>query len=215
MIGMQNKHMISMNSLSLMIKDTTKVVRRVLGKGHYLAVAVLAALIYGVFYMFFTGIIQISLQPIPETIKVPHVSVLIQGPIGTVPWITIYPDRYTVFSMTGSAILSTFLNSLLIGIASALVLFRYKVSKFIGCQCKSTGGSTSLAGVLPSIFSVFACCGGGLLVAIFGFGILASLLAFGSIFSVIGIVILAYSVFLNAKAIKENLFASKKNLYDF
>jgi hypothetical protein len=35
-----------------MIKDTTKVVQRVLDKGHYLAVAIVAALIYSAFYMF-------------------------------------------------------------------------------------------------------------------------------------------------------------------
>jgi len=200
----------------MIIKDTIKTVQRVLGKGHYLAVAVVVALIYGVFYMFFTGIIQITAEEIPETIKIPHVYILLNGQIGLVPWITVYPDRHTVFSMTFAAMLSTFLNSVLVGIASALILYRYKVSKFIQCQCKSTGGSISLAGVLPSIFSVFACCGGGLLVAIFGVGILASLRTYGSMFSVIGIVILAYAIFLNAKVIRENLYTNKNlNLFDF
>jgi len=217
MAGEQNKHLISMNSPSpsIMIKDTIKVVQRVLGKGHYLAVAVVVAVVYSVIYMFFTGIIQTTAEPIQETIKIPHVSVTLRGEIGTVPWIVIYPDRYTVFSMTFSAMLSTLLNSVLVGIASALIFYRYRVSKFIQCQCKSTGGSISLAGVIPSIFSVFACCGGGILVAIFGFGALASLRLFGPLFSIAGIAILAYGVFLNAKAIKENLFTSKNNLYDF
>lgn len=204
-----------MSSASPIIKDTIKVVQRVLGKGHYLAVAVIVALIYSVFYMFFTGIIQTTPEPIQETIKIPQVRILLQGPIGTVPWIIVYPDRHTVFSMTFAAMLSTFLNSVLVGIASALILYRYRVSKFIQCQCKSAGGSISLAGVIPSIFSVFACCGGGLLLVIFGVGAFTSFRVFGPLFSVAGIVILAYGVFLNAKAIRENLYASKKNLYDF
>jgi hypothetical protein len=116
--------------------------------------------------------------------------------------------------MTFAAMLSTLGNSLLVGLNSALILYRYHVSKFIQCQCKSTGGSISLAGIIPSIFSVFACCGGGLLLAIFGFGALASLRLFGPLFSIAGIAILAYGLFLNTKAIRENLFASKKNLYD-
>lgn len=197
-----------------MIKDTTRVVQRALGKGHYLAVAVIVALIYSVFYMFFTGIIQTSPEPIQETIKIPYAKVIWRGEIGTVPWIVIYPDRHTVFSMTFAAMLSTFLNSSLVGINGALILYRYRVSKFIQCQCKSTGGSISLAGVIPSIFSVFACCGGGLLLVIFGFGALASFRLFGPLFSFAGIVILAYGVFLNSKAIRENLY-TKNNLYDF
>jgi hypothetical protein len=204
-----------MNSPSLTIKDTTRVVQRALGKGHYLAVAVIVALIYSVFYIFFTGIIQPTPEPIQETIKIPYVKVSWRGEIGTVPWIVIYPDRHTVFSMTFAAMLSTFLNSSLVGINGALILYRHRVSKFIQCQCKSTGGSISLAGIIPSIFSVFACCGGGLLLAIFGVGALASLRLFGPIFSIAGIVILAFGVFLNAKTIRENLYTSKKNLYDF
>jgi len=74
--------------------------------------------------MSFTGMIQTKPEPIQETIKVPHVSITMRGQFGTVPWITIYPDRYTVFSMTFAAMLSTLLNSSLVGLNSALILYR-------------------------------------------------------------------------------------------
>lgn len=204
-----------MNNGVVAINNTVRVLRRVLRKGHYLAIAIGIALTYGIFYMFFTGIIQTASEPIQETIRIPYVKVSWRGEIGTVPWIVIYPDRHTVFSMTFAAMLSTLGNSLLVGLNSALILYRYFVSRFIQCKCKSVRGSFSIAGVMPSLFSVFACCGGGLLVAIFGFGILASLRSYGSVFSVVGIAILAYGIFLNAKAISRDLYSNDKiRLFD-
>lgn len=198
------------NNDFVIISNTIKVVRRVLRKGHYLTIAIVIALAYVVFYMFLTGIIQVSPEEIPETIKIPHASVTMRGAIGVVPWIVIYPDKHTVFSMTFSAMLSTVLNSLLVGLNSTLILYRYFISRFIQCPCNSVCGSPSLAGLVPSAFSLFACCGGGLLVAVFGFGILPSLRPYGYVFSLIGIAALAYGLFLNTKAITRDLFSNDK-----
>ena len=183
----------------------------ILNKRDCKALAIVTGVAFAVFYIFFTGIITFSSIPIPEEIPVPYLHVITNGPIGKFPWIVAYLTRYSVFSMNLEAMISTILISLLVGINSALMLYRFRITKKAQCDCAS-GAPPFFASIVPASFSVFACCGGGLLLTIFGAGFMSALMPYGNLFSIISIIGLTAAMFVSSHGINFTLRSVGKDL---
>lgn len=187
-----------------LIRSTIDIVKYVSSRNYYRIPAILSGIAFAIFYMFFTGIIITSTRPIPDTIPIPffHIITKIAGvqAIGYVPWIIYYPNKYTVFSMNFSAMVSTVLIATLVAISVALLLYRRKLTKDYSCSCMS--GAPLLAGLIPGCFGIFACCGGGLVLSIFGPLFFASLFGLGGYLNTITILALLAGVFITARGIK-------------
>jgi hypothetical protein len=83
------------------------------------------SVLYAVVYAFANGMVFRSELPIPNTITLPQLEVLTVGPIGQVPWVIIYLDRYWIISVTLEAFLSWLALTALVGLnASALFYLR-------------------------------------------------------------------------------------------
>lgn len=111
------------------MQSTFATIQYILNERNCKAVAVVASVAFATFYIFFTGILTITSRPIPEEIPVPYLYVLTDDPIGKVPWIVAYLNRYSIFSINLEAMVATTLISLLVGANSALLLYRYKISR--------------------------------------------------------------------------------------
>lgn len=183
----------------------------VLKERKYRWVAIATSIAFALFYIFFTGIVTISSVPMPIERSLPYFRVITQGPIGQVPWIIAYLDRYTVFSMSPEAMISTIAISSLVGINSALLVYRFRAMKAFNCSCPS-GSPAFFASIVPASLSVFACCGGGLLLAIFGAGLFTAVMPYGNLFSIISILGLTTAMFVSAYGINLNLRSIGKNL---
>ncbi len=116
----------------------------------------LSAIIFAAVYSAVIGVISRSQQPLPPEITTPSLDVITRGPIGQVPWIIVYLDRHWVVSVSLEAILAIIILSMLIGLNVSSLLFIYSLRGLIGGFC--------LMGLsaIPSFFSIFSCCGGGL-----------------------------------------------------
>jgi len=183
----------------------------ILNKRDCKGLAIVTGVAFAVFYIFFTGIITVSSIPIPEVIPVPYLHVITNGPIGKFPWIVAYLDRYSVFSMNLEAMVSTALISSLVGVNSALTLYRFRIVKKMRCNCPS-GSPAFFSSIVPASLSVFACCGGGLLLTIFGAGLMSALMPYGILFSIISIIGLTAAMFISAHGINLTLRSVGKNL---
>jgi|GEM_PF-2455127 len=175
------------------------------------AIAIGTGVAFAIFYIFFTGIVIIS--PVPMVIEksLPYFRVITQGPLGTVPWIIAYLDRYTVFSMNLGAMISTIAISSLVGVNSALMVYRFRLTKKVRCDCPS-GSPVFFSSIVPASFSVFACCGGGLLLTIFGAGLFSALVPYGNLFSIISILGLATAMLISAYGTSLTLKSVGKDL---
>jgi len=187
-----------------LIRSTMDIVKHVSARNIYRVPGIIAGILFAIFYMFFTGIILVSEIPIPSEIRVPALHVIMKLPgvdtIGLTPWIVAYLDRHTIFSMNFSAMLSIVLISVLVALNIALLLYRRYLTKNYSCSCNS--GAPAFAGVIPALFSVFACCGGGLMLTIFGPLLFVSLQGLGGYFSAISILALLAGAFVTARGIK-------------
>lgn len=187
-----------------LIHSTIDIVKYVCARDIYRVPGIIAGILLAIFYMFFTGIILVSEIPIPSEIRVPALHVIMKLPsvdtIGLTPWIIAYLDRHTIFSMNFSAMLSTVLISTFVAINVSLLLYRRYLMKNYSCSCNS--GAPAFAGVIPAFFSVFACCGGGSLLTIFGPLFFLSLQGLGGYFSAISILALLAGVFVTVRGIK-------------
>jgi hypothetical protein len=99
---------------------------------------------FAVVYAFAIGMVFRSALPIPDWITVPQLEVITVGPIGLVPWVIIYLDRYWIVSVSLEAFLS------------------WLALTVLWCCSRAGGTLTTLASILPATFAVFGCCGGGL-----------------------------------------------------
>jgi hypothetical protein len=99
-------------------------------------IGVLSSTLFALAYAFAIGMIFRNPIPVPEYITVPQVILITRGPIGQVPWLVVYADRYWTISVNLEAALSMLAISTLIGLnASAL----YYISRRAAC-CLSPSG---------------------------------------------------------------------------
>ena len=186
------------------VKAALRIVRYTFSINQYRIPALLASIAYALFFMLFTGIITISSKPIPESVPVPYFNVITRiqnlDSIDYTLWIVAYPNRYTVFSMNLEAMLSLLALSSLIAINVAFMLYARNLSRYHEYSCKI--GKRGFAGVIPATFSVFSCCGGGLILALFGPSLFLTLQGIGSYLTMIGIAMLLSNILLLTNRIK-------------
>jgi hypothetical protein len=127
-------------------------------------IGVLSSTLFALAYAFAIGMIFRNPVPVPEYITVPQVILVTRGPIGQVPWLVVYVDRYWTISVNLEAALSMLAISTLIGLnASAL----YYISRRAACCTSSKRTAVSIfTSALPAFFGFFSCCGGGLVFAV-------------------------------------------------
>lgn len=162
-------------------------------------IALFSGVAYALFYMFFTGIISVSSEAIPADIPVPWSMVVSNG---LDPIAVAYLNRYTIFVMSLEALLVLALISTLVGMNAAMIVYRFRVSKLANCQCGGRSASLATAGaIVPGLFSTFACCGAGIITAVFGAGIIGSLLPFNGAFASVSAFALLLATMLNGRSI--------------
>jgi hypothetical protein len=132
---------------------------RVLGVRQCRLIAVSSSLVFLLIYALAVGMIFILPSPLPETIRTPLVQLILEGPLGQVPWLVIYLNRYWVLSVSLEAALAASTLTVLFGLNVGALLYAYR---YAACRCLYNVNLGGLA-VLPALFSVFACCGGGLM----------------------------------------------------
>jgi hypothetical protein len=121
------------------------------------------AVSFAVVYAFAIGMVFRSALPIPDWITVPRLEVITVGPIGLVPWVIIYLDRYWIVSVSLEAFLSWLVLTVLVGLDASALFYLRRNRLASGWCCSRAGGTlTTLASILPATFAVFGCCGGGL-----------------------------------------------------
>lgn len=185
--------------LGLKLRMIWKITGMVFSKKKYRAIQIITSSLFALAYMVFTGIFIFTQRAIPNEFPIPYFLLSsIQTPVGIIPWwVVIYLDRHLIFSMTFEAMALTAAISTLVGINMALLIFRLRTP----CHniCKSSKSSLGFFGIIPAFLSIFACCGGGVLVMLFGGAILTSLFPFGDIFGIVSIVILGAGLYLSSK----------------
>jgi hypothetical protein len=123
---------------------------------------VVSSIVFAVAYAFSIGMVYWSSIPIPDVITVPRLEVITAGPIGLVPWIVVYLDRYWVISVSLEAFLWWLTLTVLVGLNVSAFYYLRRDRLARGWCCSRVGGTlATLASVLPASFAVFACCGGG------------------------------------------------------
>jgi hypothetical protein len=120
------------------------------------------SVLYAVVYAFANGMVFRSELPIPNTITLPQLEVLTVGPIGQVPWVIIYLDRYWIISVTLEAFLSWLALTALVGLNASALFYLRRNRLACGLYRPSSilMSLTTLTTTLPAI--VLGCCGGGL-----------------------------------------------------
>ena len=155
--------------------------------------------------MFFTGIFIITARAIPDGSTIPYFYLgRIETAIGYLPWFVAYLDRYLIFSMTYDAMLNTIIVSILVGINIAFLAYRFGF-RSRAKSCKTYKGTVGLFGLAPAFLSLFACCGGGILVMIFGAGIIATLFPYAYVFGLTSIAVLSVGILFSARDLEKRL----------
>ncbi len=128
---------------------------------------VMSAVIFALVYAFAIGVVFRNPQPIPSYISVPQITLITRGPIGQVPWLIAYIDRYWTLSVNLEAFLSTLVLSSLVGLnASSLYYIYHRGVTSCPRRTALTRSVSVFVSALPAAFSVFSCCGGGLVFAV-------------------------------------------------
>jgi len=183
-----------------------RVTKIVLSHRKYKVILTVAAIIFALSYMFFTGIFIFSDREIPGEFTVTFFRIArIHTAYGDFPWMIIaYLDRHTIFSMSIEAMFSTTIISGLVGINSAFLAFRFS-SASDKATCGLSKGSVGFLGIIPAFLCIYACCGGGMLVVLFGAGILAALFPYGFAFTIISIATLGLGVLYSTRELNKIL----------
>ncbi len=122
-------------------------------------------------YMVASGIIFKASPPLPTQSPV-EAGVAVGWPIGVYPWVVVVFFGKIVFSMNLTAGISALALSLLFASNMAVLAYARKLSTN---PAKLPGTKTTLASAAPAMFSTFACCGGGLSLAIFSYTLTAGI----------------------------------------
>ncbi len=163
--------------------------------------AALSAVAFFIAYAFGIGIIAASPNPLPEDFPTPSYELILEGPIGQVPWLVIYLDKYWIFSINLEAALAVAVLTVLFSLNMAVMAYslRYAV-------CRRANGKAPFLAVVPSFFSVFSCCGSGLVFTLLfavGAGGLWSgvFLPYGRLLTIFAATILALNLFLRYRSV--------------
>jgi len=141
------------------------------------------AVLFLIAYSFLIGMVFRLPVPLPPYKGTPSFDLILDGPIGQVPWLIVYLDRYWAVSINLEAGLTALLLSILFGLNIGLIIYSYR---YASCRC-GRNAALSFFSAIPSFFSLYTCCGGGLATAILfatvgGLGT-SILISYGRIFS--------------------------------
>ncbi|MDJ0268977.1 MAG: hypothetical protein NXY59_00205 [Aigarchaeota archaeon] len=159
--------------------------------------AALSAIAFFIAYAFGIGILAASPNPLPEDFPTPSYEVILEGPIGQVPWLIIYIDKYWMFSINLEASLAVVALTLLFSMNIAAMTYRLRHA-----TCRRANNKAPFLAVIPSFFSVFSCCGSGLvftlLFAVGAGGLWSGIfLPYGRLLTILAAAILALNLFLS------------------
>jgi hypothetical protein len=165
-----------------------------------------SAITYAVVYMFAIGIVSYYPGFAPLKITTPIVSANSLG-------IMIIPGNYIFIFMFYNAIAFLVVSSFLVGFNIALMFYSRNIAK--SCKCSTIRNmsiaSRGMFGILPSFFTSFACCGGGLLAFVIGPTAFSSLALYSSYMAPITIAVLAAGTVLMSRKISR----LKKTVVDY
>lgn len=152
------------------------VIAHVLGVGKFRNFFLIFGVSYALAYMFWTGMItylpdrSIASEAL-KTFKLPYFWVFSGGPLGQYPALLWIPSKNWVISINLSAAVFSVTIFTLTSLIATLLLY---ASRCAGSNCLRQV-SPGFLGSFAAIFGVFACCGGGLMVATLGYTIFAFL----------------------------------------
>jgi len=166
--------------------------------------AIASGLAFFIAYSFGIGIFFQSPNPLPEDFPTPSYDLILDGPIGQVPWLVVYLNRNFIFSINLEAAIVTVVLTTLFTLN--IVVLAYSKQSNCGYPIRKK----SLFSVIPSFFSVFSCCGGGLVMSLLftlGAGGLWSsiFLPYGWVLANIAALVLALNLLLSYKRISSKV----------
>ncbi|MCE4602616.1 MAG: hypothetical protein F7B18_05475 [Desulfurococcales archaeon] len=139
-----------------------QVVKSILRYRDIRRIFIISLVIFSILYAIASGMIFKPSTRIPSNSFV-DMDLAVGWPPGVYPWLTIVIDGSLVFSINLTAFI--FLSLLSVLFASNMSLLVY-MRRHAG-DCCSYNSNTTMASVVPAMFSTFACCGGGLTLALF------------------------------------------------
>jgi hypothetical protein len=157
---------------------------------------------YALVYMFAVGIISYYPGFGPLNVSTPVVRADSLGVI-------IMPGHYIFIFMFYYTIPFLVVSSFLVGLNIALMFYSRKVTKLCSCDSSRIKNmsitSRGIVGILPSFFTSFACCGGGLMALVIGPTAFSSLALYSSYMAPITIAVLATSTVITSRKISNQL----------
>ncbi|MEM0336305.1 MAG: hypothetical protein QXN23_02970 [Candidatus Caldarchaeum sp.] len=155
-----------------------------------------AGLVYATAYLFLVGIIFPLSFTLPPSIPTPSYEV-VEGQFPQFPVLTIYISRGWALSINPEALITLTVLTLLVSINTAALIYlnRHGVCN-LGKRLPA-----SYAALLPSLFTFFSCCGGGVVSTLLlstgaGLSALVFLQDYGRIFTLISGAILTSNLLL-------------------
>jgi len=118
--------------------------------------AALSATLFLVSYAFIIGVVSRSPYPLPPTLVTPSADLILDGPLGQVPWLVVYIDRYWVLSVSLEAGLTILALTALFGLNVGAMLY---AQWYASCRCDKNAVASGFF-VVPAFFAMFSCCGG-------------------------------------------------------
>lgn len=184
-------------------------IRTIVRQRPYRLLAYIVGIAYAFAYMLMSGIIQYTGDfDISTVVKIPWLTVYLNGPVGTVPWVIYYFDKYWFFSMNLPAFLFTLLSSALVGLMAALLFYN---SRMVKCECNRQKAS-GMAALFAGFLAQFSCCGGGVvLLAVVNLLGPAGWYAFRAstgVFILVSLAVLLLSVWIIASRINRSLHSA-------
>ena len=131
-------------------------IRILISQPYYRKYFLASSVLFFFIYLFANGMAGFLPFSVP-----PYISILLDGPIGEVPWINIYFYRFMI-SINFAAGVSSVLISTLFGLNIAGIIYIYKSPSCPDCKINIAVSGVS---TIPAFFALFSCCGGGLAIA--------------------------------------------------
>ncbi|MEM1943072.1 MAG: hypothetical protein QXO30_03000 [Candidatus Caldarchaeum sp.] len=134
-----------------------------------------AASAFAVIYVLAVGIVFPLPYDLPPTFPTPSADVVLDGPLGQAPWITVYLNSRWVVSVNPEALTALVVLTTLVWLNTAALTY---LSRHAACR-PAKNIHLSWMAVVPAFFSFFSCCGTGVVSGlILASGASLSMLAF-------------------------------------
>ncbi|MCS7133984.1 MAG: hypothetical protein NZ921_04210 [Candidatus Caldarchaeum sp.] len=168
--------------------------------------------VFVILYVLMVGIVFPLPYVLPESFPALFVQTVFDEPFGQYPMLIVYVARRWVFSINPEAItaLSALTTLVALNTVTLLHVRRYRV-------CRITRNThLSWAAVVPSFFSFFTCCGGGVVFSLLlsagaGLSILSFLQEYGRFFTGASAALLSANLYLVYREYSRSVVTSSAN----